>query len=136
MKILFSLLFAFAITTVVAQKKAEFKFISETIDYGKIGKGANGKRVFEFTNIGDEPLIITNIKAACGCTVPKKPEAPIMPGEIGIIEISYDTAKPGRFSKNITIFSNAKTTRKTLRVKGFVTKGISLEKERNMLSEN
>ena len=56
----------------------EFKFEKETIDYGKINKGANGERIFIFTNIGNQPLIIKNIQSSCGCTVPKKPEGPIM----------------------------------------------------------
>lgn len=59
----------------------EFKFEKETIDYGKISKGSNGERVFIFTNTGTQPLIIKNIQSSCGCTVPKKPEKPIMPGE-------------------------------------------------------
>ena len=59
-------------------KVAKIKFKTETIDYGTIEKGANGVRVFEFTNTGDAPLIITKVKSTCGCTVPKKPEAPII----------------------------------------------------------
>jgi len=59
----------------------EFKFEKETIDYGAINKSANGERVFVFTNIGNAPIIIKNIQSSCGCTVPKKPEKPIMPGE-------------------------------------------------------
>lgn len=62
-------------------KGQEFKFEKESIDYGKIQKGSNGERTFVFTNSGDAPLIITNIKSSCGCTVPKKPEKPIMPGK-------------------------------------------------------
>ena len=100
----------------------EFKFEKEIIDYGKITEGTEGKRVFEFTNIGDAPLIIKNIKSSCSCTVPKKPEKPIMPGKKGQIEVSYDTKKLGGFSKSFTIFSNAKTERKNLTIKGFISK--------------
>ena len=60
----------FASFTINAQ---EFKFEKETIDYGKIAKGAIGERTFVFTNIGDAPLIISNIQSSCGCTVPEKP---------------------------------------------------------------
>ena len=73
---------------------------------------------------GAAPLIIKEIKSTCGCTVPKKPERPIMPGEKGEISISYDTKRPGGFSKAITIFSNAKQERKLLKLKGFVEKAI------------
>jgi|TARA_B110000093_G_scaffold127426_1_gene136332 hypothetical protein len=116
--------------------KPEFKFISETINYGKITLGANGIRVFEFTNIGKSPLIITRVQASCGCTVPKKPDQPIMPGEKGEIEVAYDTKRPGGFSKAITIFSNAKNERKMVKIKGYIEKTTSLEKKKSILSEN
>lgn len=112
----------------------EFKFEKETIDYGAINKSANGERVFVFTNIGDAPIIIKNIKSSCGCTVPKKPEKPIMPGEKGEIKVSYDTKRVGGFSKAITIFSNAKNSRKIIKIKGIIKKEVSLKKEKNMLS--
>lgn len=114
----------------------EFKFEKETIDYGKIAKGDNGERTFIFTNVGDKPLIIKNIQSSCGCTVPKKPEAPIMPGKTGKIKVSYDTKRLGGFSKSITIFSNAKNSRKVIKIKGFVDKGISLKKENGLLSDS
>ena len=114
--ILFLSLFSF---TISAQ---EFKFEKELINYGKIAKGSNGERVFTFTNVGNAPLIIEDIKTSCDCAVPKKPEAPIMPGEKGTITVSYDTSKTGGFSKVITIFSNAKNNRKTIKIKGYITK--------------
>ncbi|AUC15279.1 hypothetical protein BTO06_09065 [Tenacibaculum sp. SZ-18] len=107
----------------LAVNAQEFKFKSELINYGKITQGSEGKRVFEFTNVGDAPLIISEIKSTCGCTVPSKPEKPIMPGEKGQIEVSYDTKRLGGFSKAITIYSNAKQERKMLKIKGFITKG-------------
>jgi len=102
--------------------KPEFKFMKELINYGKVEKNSNGNRVFEFTNIGQSPLIIKDIKTSCDCAVPKKPEAPIMPGQKGQITVSYDTSKIGGFSKMITIFSNAKQSVKRIRIKGFVVK--------------
>jgi len=114
----------------------EFKFEQETIDYGKIIKGSEGERTFVFTNVGDAPLIIQSIKSSCGCTVPKKPENPIMPGEKGEIKVSYDTKRVGGFSKSITITSNTKNAVKVIKIKGFVNKEISLEKEKSILSDN
>ena len=114
----------------------EFKFEQETIDYGKIIKGSEGERTFVFTNVGDAPLIIQSIKSSCGCTVPKKPEAPIMPGEKGEIKVSYDTKRIGGFSKQITILSNAITARKIVKIKGFVSNVALLEKEKSILSNN
>ncbi|WP_343330028.1 DUF1573 domain-containing protein [Polaribacter staleyi] len=114
----------------------EFKFEEETINYGKIDKNSNGERVFVFTNIGDQPLIIKNIQSSCGCTVPKKPEHPIMPGEKGEIKVSYDTNRVGGFSKTITVFSNAKNPRKPIKIKGFVNKEISFEKEKSVVTDH
>jgi len=114
----------------------EFKFQKETIDYGKVQKGSNGERTFVFTNTGEAPLIIKDVKSSCGCTVPKKPEQPIMPGEKGEIKVSYDTNRVGGFSKSITIFSNAIIPRKIIRIKGIVTKGVVLEKEKSMISDS
>jgi hypothetical protein len=133
MKVFASILFFFVAVSFNAQ---EFKFEKETIDYGKIAKGANGEKTFVFTNIGDKPLIIKNIQSSCGCTVPKKPENPIMPGEKGEIKVSYDTNRLGGFSKSITIFSNAKKERKVIRIKGIVTNSTPLKKEKSMLSDS
>lgn len=134
MKTIFTLLFIGFIS--FATSAQEFKFETESINYGKINKGSNGERVFEFTNVGDKPLIIKDIKSSCGCTIPKKPEKPIMPGEKGEIKVSYDTRRVGGFSKSITIFSNAKNPRKVIRIKGNVNKEISLEKEKSLLSDS
>ena len=114
----------------------EFKFEEEVINYGKVDKGSDCARVFVFKNIGDQPLIIKNIQSSCGCTVPKKPEEPIMPGKTGEIKVSYDTKRVGGFSKAITIFSNAKNARKVIKIKGIVNKAISLQKEKSMLSDS
>ena len=114
----------------------EFKFEEETINYGKIDKGSDGKRVFVFTNVGDQPIVIKRIQSSCGCTVPKKPERPVMPGEKGEIKVSYATNRVGGFSKSITIYSNAKNPTKVLRIKGLVNKGISLEKKKSILTDS
>lgn len=88
--------------------KIEFKAENNTIDYGTVVKGVDtGVRTFEFTNTGDEPLVITNVRSSCGCTVPSKPEAPIMPGKSDKIEVKYNMS-PGTISKTITVESNAK----------------------------
>ena len=87
--------------------KIEFKAKDNTIDYGNTSKKKdNGVRSFEFTNTGDAPLIITNVLSTCGCTVPTKPNAPIMPGKTGKIEIKYSMI-PGPIRKTITVESNA-----------------------------
>jgi hypothetical protein len=100
----------------------QIEFESEVVDYGSIEKGANGEREFEFTNNGKEPLIITNCKGSCGCTVPSWPREPIAPGETAVIKVKYDTQRVGPINKSITVNSNASTPVKVLRIKGKVTK--------------
>ena len=115
-------IFVIALFLSVGISAQEFQFEKELINYGKIKKGEDGKRVFEFTNIGKAPLIIKDIKTSCDCAVPKKPERPIMPGEKATITVAYDTSNTGGFSKEIIIFSNAKESRKRIRIKGYISK--------------
>lgn len=135
----------FAQETVLAKEVDEnapvFKFEKEVIDYGTIERNSDGKRIFEFTNVGKSPLIINNIRSSCGCTVPKRPEEPILPGEKGHIEVVYATNRPGAFAKRITIYSNATESTKVLTIKGNVKKESSLQlleklekKEKSMMS--
>lgn len=101
-------------------KVAKIEFKTDTIDYGTIDKGADGVRVFEFTNTGNAPLIISDVKSTCGCTVPKKPEGPIMPGQTGEISVKYDTNRVNPIRKTITVTSNADTPTVALKIKGEV----------------
>ncbi len=105
------------------EKHAKIEFKTETVDYGNVAKGSDGVRVFEFTNTGDAPLIISKVSSTCGCTIPKKPEDPIMPGKSGEIQVKYDTNRVGPIRKAITVTSNADTPTKVLKIKGEVTNG-------------
>ena len=109
-----------SVTGFAQEKMAKIEFKDKTIDYGTIEKGADGIRVFEFTNTGDAPLIISKVKSTCGCTVPKKPEGPVMPGESGQIEVKYDTKRVMPIRKTITVLSNADTPTVALKIKGNV----------------
>ena len=91
-----------------------------SIDPGTIEKGADGVRTFKFTNTGNAPLIISQVKSTCGCTVPKKPDGPILPGEEGEIQVKYDTNKVNPIRKTITVTSNADTPTVALKIKGTV----------------
>ena len=108
------------------------------MDYGEIAHNSDGNRVFKFKNIGKAPLIITQVKGSCGCTVPTKPEEPIMPGETGEIKVKYATNRIGPFSKTVTITSNAFESTKVLKVKGRVLedKNSDLEKKKSIVSDN
>lgn len=106
--------------TVMAQKTAKIEFKTETIDYGKIEKGSDGVRVFEFSNTGNAPLIISDVTSSCGCTIPKKPEEPIKPGESGEIEVKYNTKIVGPIRRTVSVYSNAEEETKALKIKGRV----------------
>ncbi|WP_196888154.1 DUF1573 domain-containing protein [Aureivirga sp. CE67] len=112
-------------------------FEETVIDYGKIEHKADGKRVFKFKNTGKSPLIISKVKSSCGCTIPKKPEKPVMPGEVGEIEVKYATNRIGGFSKTITVTSNASEPRVKLKIKGVVMKPETtskVEKKKSMMA--
>lgn len=98
----------------------KFKFVSEEIDYGTIEHNAEGTREFKFTNVGKEPLIITNAVGSCGCTVPTAPKEPIKPGESAVIKVHYATDRVGHFDKTVTLTSNADTPSKVLKITGTV----------------
>lgn len=122
MKKIYSILFiGFFTTTLLAQEKmAKIEFETTVIDYGTIEKGADGIRVFKFKNTGDAPLVVSAVKSSCGCTVPKKPESPILPGEDGEIQVKYDTKRVNPIRKTITVTSNADTPTVALKIKGNV----------------
>lgn len=111
--------------TFFAQAGAKIEFANKnlTIDYGKVTKANdNGERAFEFTNTGNAPLIIKNVQSTCGCTIPTKPEAPILPGKTGEIKVKYDM-KTGPIRKTITVETNAVNYENgmiTLKIKGEV----------------
>ena len=102
------------------EKVARIEFKTDVIDYGTIEKGANGVRTFEFTNIGEAPLVISNVKSTCGCTIPQWPKKPIMPGESGEIAVKYDTKRVNPIRKTITVYSNAATPTVALKIKGLI----------------
>lgn len=103
------------------QDGAKIEFEKDVHDYGTIKNGANGQCTFEFKNTGNAPLIISNAKGSCGCTVPSWPQEPIPPGGKGIITVKYDTKRTGAINKSVTITSNAvNEPTKVLRIKGEV----------------
>jgi len=109
-----------ALVSFAAQAQAKIEFKAETIDYGEIAKGSDGVRVFEFTNTGNAPLLITDVKSSCGCTVPSKPDGPIAAGASGEIQVKYDTKRVGPIRKTVTVYSNADEPIKALKIKGEV----------------
>lgn len=128
----------FGLSLSAQEKTAKIEFKTIEIDYGTIEKGADGVRTFEFTNTGDAPLIISNVKSSCGCTVPSWPKSPIMPGDTGEIKVKYDTNRVNPIRKTITVTSNADTPTVALKIKGEVvdpSKNSVLDKKEKSVME-
>lgn len=76
-------------------------------DLGSIEEGQKVEIAFEFTNNGKKPLVIKNVTATCGCTVPEVPKEPVMPGQKGYIKAVFDSqGRPGANQKSITVDAN------------------------------
>jgi hypothetical protein len=101
-------------------EKAEFKFNEEKHDFGKIPQGTPVTTIFTFTNIGKEPLILTEVRPTCGCTIADYTKTPVKSGETGTIKITYNAAVAAPFNKTIVVTSNAKTPQKYLNIVGEV----------------
>jgi hypothetical protein len=100
---------------------AQISFEKEVHDYGTVKQGGNGECEFKFTNTGTEPLVISDAKGSCGCTVPEWPKTPIKPGESASVKVKYDTKRVGPINKTVTVTSNSVTDpTKQIRIKGTV----------------
>jgi len=95
-------------------------FVSKVVDYGTIEHNSDGARKFVFTNNGTEPLLIKNAKGSCGCTVPTWPREAIAPGTTAEIGVKYATNRVGKFTKTITLTTNASKKPVILTIKGEV----------------
>ncbi len=98
----------------------EITFEKVVHDYGTIYKGSDGTSYFPFKNTGKEPLILSQPKSSCGCTVPTWPKKPILPGKEDKIKVTYNTRRMGRIYKTVKIYSNAKNSPILLTIKGKV----------------
>ena len=95
-------------TSLALKEITSVEIIDSAYDFGKVTDGEKVEYNYRFKNSGNKPLVIINANASCGCTVPQKPEKPIMPGEIGFIKIVFDSkGRVGNTHKTITVTSNA-----------------------------
>lgn len=125
--VLFLAFSLFAAFTVMAQKEVPTQngpiitVNKDVHDYGEIEKNGEPYCEFVITNDGNEPLIISNAKGSCGCTVPEWSKEPILPGESTIMKVKYDTKRVGPINKSVTVSTNAvNSPTKVLRIKGKV----------------
>lgn len=101
-------------TTVVAFNESQF-------DFGAVQQDTKNEHVFAFTNTGSEPLIISNAKGSCGCTVPEYPKEPIAPGESGEITVVYSPGKQvGAQTKTVTVTANTDPPTTKLQIRAMV----------------
>lgn len=108
-----------------AEKEAQWtslEFNKKIHDFGKVPKDTDVFTEFVVTNTGDKPLVIDNVSASCGCTMPKKPEAPILPGQSDIIEVKFHS-KPGQegvINKTVSVSANTAEGIHKVEIKAFV----------------
>ena len=103
------------------QKLPEITFETTEHDFGKIIEGDKVDYDFKFTNTGEAPLIISEVKASCGCTTPSWPKGVIKAGESNIIKVVYNSnGHPGTFSKGIVVTSNTYPNQTILKISGVV----------------
>lgn len=129
------LFFSFSLALLGQQKNAELETIPTTelsfeqteFNFGDITEGEIIQNVVTFTNTGEEPLVISNVKATCGCTVPMWPKEPIMPGESADLLVQFDSKNKGAIkgklnSKRVTITANTDPVNSYVTIKGTVHK--------------
>ncbi len=121
--VLFAMALLMSLSVLAQQKNANISWDKTTHDFGTF-KEEKGPQTctFNFTNTGNEPLVISNVKASCGCTTPEWTKEPVMPGQKGYVKATYDpTNRPGKFDKSITVTTNTEQPNTILRITGDVT---------------
>ncbi|MFT4062119.1 MAG: DUF1573 domain-containing protein [Edaphocola sp.] len=116
----------FSGVSAMAQQGAKFQFKdkNDTYDFGTVKEGAKVEHNFEFTNVGNQPLIILKAEAGCSCTMADWPKTPIAPGKTGAIKVTFNSeGKPGPAIKEITIKSNAVLPKPTMQRYSITLKG-------------
>ncbi|MBF9222374.1 DUF1573 domain-containing protein [Hymenobacter ruricola] len=117
-KLLTLCLLAFA---VAARAQGVMQFETDNHDFGNVPEGTMATHEFKFKNTGNQPVVIANVQASCGCTTPDWTKTPVLPGKTGIIKAMYSSAgRPGVFNKTVTVTSNAAEGSKVLSIKGTV----------------
>jgi len=100
-----------------AAKVSGVTWTSDVHDFGDIQKGKPASFDFTFKNTTKQTVLITNVKASCGCTATNYTKTPIKPEETASITATYNAASPGPFSKSVTVTTNDTETPKILTIK-------------------
>ena len=115
-----------AAATPVEQKPTGLTFKEEVYSFGDIEKGKPVTHEFTFKNTSKQTILLTNVKASCGCTTPTWTKTPIKPGESGNVTATYNAANEGAFTKTITVTANDTEQNKVLTIKGKVNPGAAV----------
>ncbi len=109
------------ITEQALKDSTTVQLIDSLYDFGTVAEGEKVEFSYRFKNTGSKPLVIITASASCGCTVPQRPEKPILPGETGFIKVVFDSrGKVGENHKPITVTSNANPAFPQLMLQGKV----------------
>lgn len=88
--------------------KTRIYFNEQKFDFGKVKEGEKVRHAFKFKNVGEEPLMISDAIASCGCTVPSFSKEPVLPGQEGEIMVEFNSkGRVGKNHKSVLIVSNA-----------------------------
>ncbi|HBZ33635.1 MAG TPA: hypothetical protein DEO38_00900 [Bacteroidales bacterium] len=121
----FSMICLMAMFAVVAMaQKPVITFEETSHNFGTIAEdGGKVSHVFNFTNTGDATLVISNVRASCGCTTPSWPKEPVEPGKTASITVTYNPlGRPGAFTKTVTITANTEPEATMVKITGEVQK--------------
>ena len=110
------------------QADTTVKFAVTVHDFGEIAQNAGPQTyVFEFTNVGAEPVTIQNVSASCGCTTPGWTREPVAPGQKGEVKATFNPSALIPFDKPLTVYTNSTPAQIVLRIKGRVVEAPKAE---------
>jgi hypothetical protein len=128
--IVYSFLFLWTFNCFAQTETAIIKFEKTTHDFGTVKEEGSITYEFKFTNTGTVPLVISNVRASCGCTTPGWTKEAILPGKTGVVTAQYNTVnRPGAFNKNLTVTANTEPAMTMLYITGNVTPKVKTPEE-------
>ena len=108
--------------SIATKPLTQVAFTDSLHDFGTINEGEKVSYTFKYKNTGENPLVLEDVRASCGCTLPEWTKDPIMPGEEGLIKVQFNSdGRPGEFKKTITVIANTASEVTLLTIKGKVT---------------
>ncbi|KGO83236.1 MULTISPECIES: DUF1573 domain-containing protein [Flavobacterium] len=108
------------LTEAKTSEPSKITWTEDVFNFGEVEKGHPASHEFTFKNTTDQTILITHVKASCGCTATNYTKTPIKPGETGSVTATYNAANPGNFTKTITVTTNDSDVKKVLTIKGKV----------------